>query len=85
MEDSSVLQRVIEEKAVRRRRWFVIASQFTTITLIIWALSILISLALISVFHVIMLRWILVDCSLVTIVVTVIGMWVLSIWLEHTS
>jgi len=82
MEESTVFQRVIEEKGLRRRRLFKTITQSVAVTVFVEIVSLFLTALIVTVFRIHSLAIMAVVCAVTTTVITFFGMWVLAIWLD---
>lgn len=82
MESSTVLMKVREAQANQRRWYFKTITQSVIMAIIIQIVSLFLSALIAVLFHVESLRWISGIATMVSMTVTVFGLWVLAIWLD---
>jgi len=82
MEESTVFQRIIEEKGAYRHRLFKIATQAVTVTIFTELISLFLTALIITGFRIHSLIVMAVVDTTITTVTTFFGLWMLAIWLD---
>jgi len=82
IEQTAIGQRVIEERQAKKRRLIKTISQAIIVACCVLVVSIYLTALVVVIFHVLSLAKMAIICALITMLLTVLGMWLLAIWLD---